>query len=105
MSHPSQLLSTKRPDNPYRFIHWIAYGLLIVSFCVALTNVWLKEETTKYAFKLGKVDKERIALDNEIHKLTVQLEELRAPSRISAIAEELGMELLRNNFIEIKADK
>lgn len=97
--------SPTNTPSPYRWVHYLAYGILLLSFLVALVNVWFNGETTTYAFKIDEIQKEKIALDNEIQMLKVQLEELRSPMRISAIAEELGMELSDGNYTEIQAER
>ena len=103
MHLPNPPYEAKQSEQAARAVHYIAYGILLVSFCVALVNVWLKEEITKYAFRVDQAQQDRIALDNEIHKLTVRIEELKSPARISTIAEQLGMELLHDDFVEIRA--
>ena len=86
-------------------MRWVVYVMFTLSFGAAFLNVYLREEITKYAYRLHETNRERIALENDIHKLKVRLEELRSPERINAIAEQLGMELLRQDSIEITVEE
>jgi cell division protein FtsL len=77
--------------------------LLLIFLCMALLNTWYNSDTTKLAFKIENLKREKELLKDELIKLNIEVEQLTSPERIrEEIVPKLNMVLPENRPIELK---
>ena len=85
-----------------RFIPvWIF--LLFIFLCMAILNTWYQSDTTRLAFKIEELKREKELLKDELTKLRIEAERLTTPERIrKEVAPKLNMVLPESKPIELK---
>jgi len=77
--------------------------LLIIFFCTAILNTWYKSDTTKLAFQIEELKRERELLKDELTKLNIEVERLTSPEHIrKEIAPRFNLVLPDKKPVELK---
>jgi len=80
---------------------WVFF--LIIFLCISLLNTWYKSDTTKLAFKIERLKREKALLKDELIKLNIEVERLTSPERIrEEIVPKFNLVLPENRPIELE---